>query len=286
MRNLVVAYKVARQHFIEAGNNRVILCTDGDFNVGQSGRGVLGDIVAEAADGGVALSILGFGMGNLKDDLLQTLSHNGKGNYAYIDSDAEARKVFLEDLTSNLFTIAKDVKIQVEMNPAHVKAYRLIGYMNRRLNAEDFNDDTKKAGDIGPGHSVVALYEIVPPEVELNLPGVDALRYQGEKPQATDTSGELATVKVRYKSPESSKSALILATISVREQKLLPDTSDDFRLSAAVAAFGMRLRGAEGMDTVSYSVIRDWVLGALSRDPGGHRSELSELIAKAARLEN
>ena len=173
-----LAYKVAREHFIEGGNNRVILCTDGDFNVGQTNQGDLVDVAEAAADEGVSLTILGFGMGNYKDDLLEELSNKGKGSYAYVDSSTEARKVFLEDLTGNLFKIAKDVKIQVEFNPAQVKAYRLIGYENRRLKAEDFNNDKKKAGDIGPGHTIVALYEIVPANVNGEMPSVDPLRYQ------------------------------------------------------------------------------------------------------------
>ncbi|MGB0343974.1 MAG: YfbK domain-containing protein, partial [Coraliomargarita sp.] len=173
-----LAYATARKHFIKGGNNRVILCTDGDFNVGVSDRGELAAIAGKEAGTGISLTVLGFGMGNYNDNMLEELSNKGKGSYAYIDSEAEARKVFLRDLAANLFRIAKDVKIQVEFNPQEVEAYRLIGYENRRLKAEDFNNDRKKAGDIGPGHSIVALYEWIPQGTGTDLPAVDALCYQ------------------------------------------------------------------------------------------------------------
>ncbi len=278
-----LAYKVAREHFIKGGNNRVILCTDGDFNVGLTNRGELAGIAGKEAEDGVSLTILGFGMGNYKDDMLEELSNKGKGSYAYIDSDAEARKVFLQDLASNIFKIAKDVKIQVEFNPAQVKAYRLIGYENRRLNAEDFNDDKKKAGDIGPGHTVVALYEIIPAGVEADLPAVDDLRYQAQ-PEAGGKSGELATVKLRYKQPDGDTSKLISRTVGSGDLVAFNQASADLQFTAAVAAFGMKLRESEFAGKISWQEIERVASGALGNDPGGHRSEFTGLVRKAEKL--
>ena len=278
-----LAYKVAREHFIEGGNNRVILCTDGDFNVGQTNSGDLTDIAEAAADEGISLTILGFGMGNYKDDLLEALSNKGKGSYAYVDSSAEARKVFLEDLTGNLFKIAKDVKIQVEFNPAQVNAYRLIGYENRRLKAEDFNNDKKKAGDIGPGHTVVALYEIIPATVDSDVPSVDALRYQ-QSVEAKSAPGEVATVKLRYKQPDADVSQLITRTVNSDELVRFDATHEDVRFSAIVAAFGMRLAGSEHLNGLSYNAIESIAASSLGIDPGGHRSEFVGLVRRAREL--
>jgi Ca-activated chloride channel family protein len=278
-----LAYKVAREHFIEGGNNRVILCTDGDFNIGQTNQGDLADVAEAAVDEGVSLTILGFGMGNYKDDLLEELSNKGKGSYAYVDSSAEARKVFLEDLASNIFKIAKDVKIQVEFNPAQVQAYRLIGYENRRLKAEDFNNDKKKAGDIGPGHTVVALYEIVPSNVDGELPDVDALRYQ-QSVETEAVPGEVATVKLRYKQPEANVSQLITRTVESDDLMAFDAASEDVRFSAIVAAFGMRLSGSEHVRGLTYDVIESIAASALGIDPGGHRSEFVGLVRQAREL--
>jgi Ca-activated chloride channel family protein len=278
-----LAYKVAREHFIEGGNNRVILCTDGDFNVGQTNQGDLADVAEAAADEGVSLTILGFGMGNFKDDMLEELSNKGKGTYAYVDSSAEARKIFLEDLASNIFKIAKDVKIQVEFNPAHVQAYRLIGYENRRLKAGDFNNDAKKAGDIGPGHTVVALYEIVPAGVGGATPSVDALRYQENVPTEGE-SDEVATVKLRYKQPEADVSQLITRTVESDDLVAFDGASADARFGAAVAGFGMRLRGSEHANELSYDTIESIAASALGKDSGGHRSEFVGLVRKAREL--
>jgi Ca-activated chloride channel family protein len=278
-----LAYEVARKHFIEGGNNRVILCTDGDFNVGQTNSGELTESVEAAADDGISLTILGFGMGNYNDDMLETLSNKGKGSYAYVDSSAEARKVFLEDLTGNLFKIAKDVKIQVEFNPEQVSAYRLIGYENRRLQAEDFNNDQKKAGDIGPGHTVVALYEIIPSNVTVDLPGVDALRYQ-QKADLVPVSDEVATVKLRYKQPDADVSQLITCTVGTDELVGFDAASDDVRFSTIVAAFGMRLAESPSVSELSYNTMESIAANALGVDPGGHRSEFIGLIRKAREL--
>ena len=278
-----LAYKVARENFIEDGNNRVILCTDGDFNVGQTNRGDLTKIASEQAEEGVSLTILGFGMGNYKDDMLEDLSNKGKGSYAYVDSRAEARKVFLEDLASNIFKIAKDVKIQVEFNPQQVQAYRLIGYENRRLKAEDFNNDKKKAGDIGPGHTVTAFYEIVPVGSEFELPGVDKLRYRQES-EADAVPGEVATVKLRYKRLKADKSRLITRTAHSEDFVEFDEANDDFRFGAAVAAFGFKLRGSDTIGEFSYPQIERIATGAIARDPGGHRSEFTDLVRKAEKL--
>lgn len=280
---IALAYKVARENFIEGGNNRVILCTDGDFNVGQTNRGDLAKIAEAQAEQGTSLTILGFGMGNYKDNMLETLSNKGKGSYAYVDSRKEARKVFLEDLTSNLFKIAKDVKIQVEFNPAQVSAYRLIGYENRRLKAEDFNNDQKKAGDIGPGHSIVALYELIPSDVSIALPEVDALRYQQHaKPEQLDS--EVATVKLRYKQPDETVSQLIQKAVHTTELTEIDAANDDFRFSAAVAAFGLRLRESESIGDYNYAEIDRLAASALAKDSGGHRSEFLELVHQAKQL--
>lgn len=279
-----LAYETARKHFIEGGNNRVILCTDGDFNVGQTNRGDLAGTAEEQAEAGVSLTVLGFGMGNLKDGMLETLSNKGKGTYAYVDSQSEARKVFLEDLASNIFKIAKDVKIQVEFNPAQVNAYRLIGYENRRLKAEDFNNDAKKAGDIGPGHSVVALYEIVPAGAEVETPAVDALRYQ-QAAAAESLPSELATVKLRYKQPDGKVSQLITHSVQGDDITEMKQASDDLRFSAAVAAFGLRLSGSKHVADYSFDSIEKLAVNGLGQDPGGHRSEFTELVRKASSLE-
>jgi Ca-activated chloride channel family protein len=279
-----LAYKTARKHFIQGGNNRVILCTDGDFNVGQTNRGNLADIAEKQAEGGISLTVLGFGMGNLKDGMLETLSNKGKGTYAYVDSQSEARKVFLEDLASNIFKIAKDVKIQVEFNPTQVKAYRLIGYENRRLKAEDFNNDAKKAGDIGPGHSIVALYEIVPTSAKIKTPSVDALRYQQVR-AAEQIPGELATVKLRYKQPDGEVSKLIARSVQSEDLVEIKQASDDLRFSAAVAAFGLKLSGSKHVAEYGFDSIENLAINSLGQDPGGHRSEFTELVRKASLLD-
>ena len=203
-----LAYQLALDHFIPAGTNRVILCSDGDFNVGTTSTGELIRLVEEHAKQNVFLTVLGFGMGNHNDAMLEQISNKGNGNYAFIDTDAEARKVLVEQMSGTLVTIAKDVKIQVEFNPAQVFAYRLIGYENRLLAAEDFKDDQKDAGEIGAGHSVTALYEVVPVGAESGLAvgKVDALRYQQEEPlSVTAASGEMLTLKLRYKLPEAER---------------------------------------------------------------------------------
>ena len=274
---------MARDNFIKDGNNRVILCTDGDFNVGQTNRGDLADIADEQAGNGISLTILGFGMGNYKDDMLETLSNKGKGTYAYVDSEAEARKVFLQDLASNIFKIAKDVKIQVEFNPAQVEAYRLIGYENRRLKAEDFNNDQKKAGDIGPGHSVVALYEVIPAGKEAGLPTVDDLKYQ-QQPAGAPRSSDPATDQLRYKQPDGDTSKLITRAVDSRDLVDFARSHEDMRFSAAVAAFGLLLSDSENAGDITFREIEQIATGAIGADPGGLRSEFTTLVRIADNL--
>ncbi|HEY3122230.1 MAG TPA: VWA domain-containing protein, partial [Vicinamibacteria bacterium] len=228
---LVLAYKVAEEGFVEGGVNRVILATDGDFNVGVTSQGELVRLIEEKRRSGVALSVLGFGMGNLKDSTMEQLADHGNGNYAYIDSLQEARKVLVSEAGGTLVTIARDVKLQVEFNPRTVSAYRLIGYENRLMRAEEFNDDGKDAGEIGEGHSVTALYEVVPAGARVDLPSVDPLKYQRPRVvAATAAGGELLTVKVRYKSPDGDTSRLL--AVAIREDAAR-EPSDNARFAAA-----------------------------------------------------
>jgi Ca-activated chloride channel family protein len=273
-----LAYRVAEMNKKRGGVNRVILATDGDFNVGISNRSDLVDLIEDKRESGVNLTVLGFGMGNYKDSTLETLADKGDGNYAYIDSFSEARKVLIEQAGATLVTIAKDVKIQVEFNPQWVGAYRLIGYDNRTLAAEDFNDDKKDAGEIGAGHSVTALYEVVPPAAAAKLTGVDALKYH--KPVPPQRGEELLTVKLRYKNPTSSRSRLL--EVPLRRDAKVAQPSTNFRFSAAVAEFGMLLRQSEHSGNATFDSVRQMALGALGSDPSGRRSEFVALVSKAA----
>lgn len=279
-----LAYRLAEEHYLPNGINRVILATDGDFNVGVTNQGDLTRLIEEKAQTGVYLTVLGFGMGNYKDSTLEKLADKGNGNYAYIDSLSEARKVLVEEIGGTLVTIAQDVKIQVEFNPAEVNAYRLIGYENRMLRAQDFNDDTKDAGEIGAGHTVTALYEVVPQGVKLDLPGVDPLKYQAPaRPVETAGNGELLTVKLRYKEPGESKSHLIEQ--AVRDRALSFDkATTDMRFAAAVASFGMLLRQSEHRGTSSFDQILTIAEGSQGEDVQGYRSEFVNLVKKARAL--
>jgi len=278
------AYAMADKGFIEGGINRVILATDGDFNVGTTSEGELVRLIEDKRKSNVFLSVLGFGSGNLKDSTMEKLADKGNGNYAYIDSIAEARKVLVEEAGATLVTIAKDVKIQVEFNPAQISSFRLIGYENRILAHSDFNDDTKDAGEIGAGHSVTALYEVVPAGAKGSAGKVDDLKYQGKtKLSAAAGSGELMTVKVRYKAPEGSESKLLSFPIDDRDLALT-ETSRDFRFSAAVAGFGMLLRKSEHKGDATWKSVRALADEAKGSDPHGRRNELVELIDMAARL--
>ena len=277
------AYAMAQKGFVQGGINRVILATDGDFNVGTTSEGDLVRLIEDKRKSGVFLSVLGFGSGNLKDSTMEKLADKGNGNYAYIDSIAEARKVLVEEAGATLVTIAKDVKIQVEFNPAEVASFRLVGYENRKLAHSDFNDDTKDAGEIGAGHSVTALYEVVPVGAP-GAPKVDALKYQGRSTlSAAADSGELMTVKIRYKEPQGSTSRLLSFPIDDADRSLA-DTSRDFRFSAAVAGFGMLLRGSAHKGDATWTNIRALAEQAKGSDPHGRRAELVRLIDKAASL--
>lgn len=268
-----LAYAVAREHFKAGGNNRVILATDGDFNVGESSNAGMERLIEEKRKDGVFLTVLGFGMGNYKDSKMEILSDKGNGNYAYIDNITEARKVLVNEFGGTLFTIAKDVKLQVEFNPSKVKAYRLIGYENRMLKNEDFNNDQKDAGELGSGHTVTALYEIIPVGVESEFFKIDELKYQTTKidPSAS-RSKELMTVKFRYKKPDEDVSRLIVHPL-VDNQVALNKTSDDFRWSASVAAFGMLLRESEYIQNFSYDQVVQLAQSAKGEDKEGYRIE-------------
>ena len=280
------AYETARQNFLKGGNNRVILCTDGDFNVGVTDQGGLQKLIETERESGVFLSVLGFGTGNLKDSTMETLADKGNGNYAYIDSISEGRKVLVEQMGSTLFTIAKDVKIQVEFNPSRVAGYRLIGYENRLLAKEDFNNDKIDAGEIGAGHTVTALYEIIPTGKSVHSsPSVDPLKYQQPEKKRVAASNEILTVKVRYKAPDGEKSSLLEIPLAAVEIPSPDKASEDFRFATAVAAFGMKLRGSPHIGEMTWAEIQDIARGALGKDPGSYRAEFLTLVEKAKALE-
>jgi Ca-activated chloride channel homolog len=277
---LRLAYQTARDAFIPGGVNRVILATDGDFNVGVTNQGDLIRLIEESRESGVMLSVLGYGMGNLKDSTMEKLADKGNGNYAYIDTLAEAQKVLIEQAGGTLVTIAKDVKLQIEFNPKHVAAYRLIGYENRVLQDQDFNDDRKDAGDLGAGHSVTALYEIVPAGVKIDLPGVDPLRYQTTSSDAsTDHPDELMAVKLRYKQPDAVTSQLRTFTVRTRR-----DMAPELGFAAAVAEFGMLLRDSEFKSAASFAQARNLATRFKGPDPHGHRAEFIRLVGLAESL--
>ena len=281
-----LAYQVAKEHFIEEGNNRVILATDGDFNVGVASESELTRLIEAKRDDGIFLTALGFGMGNYKDNKLEILADVGNGNYAYIDNLQEARKMFVHEITGTLYTIAKDVKIQVEFNPARVGAYRLIGYENRLLAAEDFNDDTKDAGELGAGHRVTALYELVSAGAETTLVrNVDPLRYQAVPTStAAANSEEWGLVKLRYKEPRGRKSQLLEQPIVHTGQDIVSATGD-LRHAASVAAFGMILRRSEYVGDYSLRQVSELAQSALGRDEYGYRAEFIRLVNSAEALE-
>lgn len=278
-----LAYKVATEKFVEGGINRVILCTDGDFNVGVTDDGRLTRLIEEKAKTGVFFSAIGFGRGNYQDGKMEQLSNKGNGNYAYIDSKQEARKVFVDDMLGTLHTIAKDVKIQVDFNPAQVKAYRLIGYVNRKLAKEDFNDDTKDAGEIGAGHSVTALYEVVPANTAFETPSVDASKYVAQ-PDESEASSEWLTVKLRYKAPDGDTSQLIEEPFTGEIDRAFDAATTDFRFASSVAGFGMLLRDSEYKGSLSYDRVLDIARDAKGRDVNSLRSQFIELVRKAKDL--
>ncbi|HEX2845656.1 MAG TPA: von Willebrand factor type A domain-containing protein [Chitinophagaceae bacterium] len=281
-----LAYKTANEFLVKGGNNRVILCTDGDFNIGESSDAAMEKLIEEERKTGVFLTVLGYGMGNYKDNKMQKLADKGNGNHAYIDGLSEAKKVLVNEFGGTLFTIAKDVKLQVEFNPAIVQGYRLIGYENRMLAKEDFNDDKKDAGELGSGHTVTALYEIIPTGVKSDfLATVDPLKYQKGKdqPSATSSGDEMFTVKFRYKAPDGNTSRLLEKAVK-NETLSLNKTSDNFRFAASVAEMGLLLRQSEFKGNASFDQVISLARGASGVDEEGYRSEFIRLVDNAKLL--
>jgi Ca-activated chloride channel family protein len=271
---LTMAYQAAKKHFIKGGSNRVILCTDGDFNVGVSNDEELANIAAGHARDGIFLTILGFGMGNYKDSKMETISNKANGNYAYLDDINEAHKVLAEEINGTLFAIAKDVKIQVEFNPVKVKSYRLIGYVNRMLEAQDFKDDKKDAGELGSGHTVTAIYEIIPADSEEDLDFLNELKYQNTSIKGSD---EVATVKLRYKKPDADTS-IPKEYVVADQARSIKNCSNDFRFSAAVAGFGMLASESEYIQGIRISELRSLAESGLEARDTAKRQEFLELL--------
>ena len=281
---LLLAYKVAEENFIDGGNNRIILATDGDFNVGVSSNADMERLVEKKRDKGIFMTVLGFGMGNYKDDKMEIIADKGNGNYAYIDNIQEARKVLVSEFGGTLFTIAKDVKFQLEFNPARVKAYRLIGYENRLLNDEDFNDDKKDAGEMGAGHNVTALYELIPAGSTENTGSIDPLKYQENQDKVkANHRGELLTVKLRYKKPDGTTSTMFENPVK-GEVLGKRSTSESFRFAAAVAEFGMILRDSEFKSDASIEDVIALAQNGRGEDPEGYRGEFLKLVKTAGTL--
>lgn len=279
-----MAYDMAERHFLKNGNNRVILATDGDFNVGQSSDAELERLIEQKRDRGVFLTVLGYGTGNYKDNKMELLANKGNGNYAYIDTLLEAQKVLVNDLRGTLFTIAKDVKIQVEFNPEKVQAYRLIGYENRLLRDQDFNDDQKDAGEIGSGHTITALYEVVPTGVtsDIELPDIDPLKFQ--KPTASSKSSDLMNLKLRYKQPQGSKSQLISTAIA-DQNRSIQSATDNLKFSAAVAMYGMVLRDSDYKGEATFNQVLDLAEQAKGKDSQGYRTAFMQLVERSQTLQ-
>jgi Ca-activated chloride channel family protein len=282
-----LAYQIAQENFIKDGVNRVILATDGDFNVGVTSEGDLVRLIEEKAKSGVFLSVLGVGNDNLKDSTMVKLADKGNGNYAYLDSLDEARKVLVQQMNGTLVTIAKDVKIQVDFNPARVASYRLIGYEKRMLRKEDFNNDKVDAGEIGAGHTVTALYEIVPvgaaPNPAGSLPPVDPLKYSSSTARSTSASAELLTVKLRFKKPDGDKSELIERPV-IDANAAFASASPDFKFAAAVAEFGMILRDSEYKGNGTLEAVLEWAHEGKVSDANDYRAGFIELVRKAQAL--
>jgi Ca-activated chloride channel family protein len=274
---LLLAYKVAQEHFIQGGVNRVVLATDGDFNVGVTNQGDLIRLIEEQREKGVTLSVLGFGMGNIKDSTMEKLADKGNGNYAYIDSLAEAQKVLVEQAGGTLVMVAKDVKVQVEFNPGTIAAYRLIGYENRVLQDQDFNNDRKDAGDMGAGHSVTALYELVPVGERIDIPRTDPLKYQQPgRPSAAALENEAMTVKLRYKQPDGNESSLMSVAVA-NNTRMTPELG----FAAAVTEFGMLLRDSEYKGSSTFASAASLAQKFKGEDLHGHRAEFIRLVGVA-----
>ena len=294
-----LAYQIAEENKIEDGVNRVILCTDGDFNIGQNSQSELVELIQQKAQSGVALTVLGFGMGNYKDSTMEKLADKGNGNYGYIDTLAEAQKVLVEELSGTLITIAKDVKIQIDFNPAQVQAYRLIGYENRMLKAEDFKDDKKDAGEIGAGHTVTAFYELVPVGVKFESTEVEPSKYQQTSDSKSDANQtakqknvlaankpdllESFTVRLRYKEPEGTTGKEFHVPV-VDQEKKLSQMNDDFRFAASVAAFGLVLRHSEYRGEANLQSVFELAKDCIGEDKHGYRVEFLSLVKKAQKM--
>jgi Ca-activated chloride channel family protein len=279
-----LAYDVATEHFIKNGTNRVILATDGDFNVGVRDDDELVRLIEAKAKSGVFLSVLGFGIGNIKDGKLERLADKGNGHYAYIDSPREAYKVLVEEMGATLVAVAKDVKIQVEFNPARVGGYRLIGYENRIMAHQDFNNDAKDAGEIGAGHHVTALYELVPPGKGGETLKLDPLKYS-KTVASGSPSNESFTVKLRYKQPDGTTSRLLEIGV-VDPGRAFGEASDDLKFASAVAGFGMLLRTSADKGTLTYDGVLEIAQAASGHDPSGYRNEFLDAVRKAKSLAN
>lgn len=274
---IITAYKLAKQVYMPKGNNRIILASDGDFNVGTTSRGELQKLIEDKRKSGIYLTVLGFGMGNYHDDTMEILADKGNGNYAYIDNLLEAKKVMVKEMSGTMFALARDVKIQVEFNPAMVGAYRLIGYENRALADSDFSNDTKDAGEIGVGHTVTALYELIPAGSD-DLPRIDPLKYQQVKGTGNGQyNNELMTVKLRYK-PLHQKKSLLLTTTVPNRKIALNSTSNDFRFAAAVAGFGMLLQDSDLRGELDYDQVLTLAKNAKGTDDEGYRAEFIRLV--------
>ncbi|MBA4240352.1 MAG: hypothetical protein C0448_06485 [Sphingobacteriaceae bacterium] len=279
---ILLAYKTAKENFITKGNNRIILATDGDFNVGVSGDGELVRLIEKQREDGVFLSVLGFGTGNYKDSKMEQLADKGNGNYAYIDNILEAKKVLVKEMGGTLLTIAKDVKLQLEFNPAFVKGYRLVGYENRLLNNEDFNDDKKDAGELGSGHTVTAIYEIIPAGSSELIASIDSLKYQQPKqtPAPLAFNNEVMTIKFRYKEPKESHSKLI-SHVVLNKKINFNSSSENCKFACAVAEFGLLLRDSKFKGETNYKEIIALAKQAKGKDDEGYRAEFIKLVEMA-----
>jgi Ca-activated chloride channel homolog len=280
-----LAYKIAKENLMREGNNRIILATDGDFNIGASSDAEMVRLIEEKREDGIFLTVLGFGMGNYKDSKMEKLADKGNGNYAYIDDILEAKKTLVSEFGATMFTIAKDVKIQVEFNPTKVAAYRLVGYENRLLNKEDFNDDKKDAGELGAGHTVTALYEIIPAGVESEyIKKIDDLKYQKPSVDPNAKHGdEVMMVKLRYKKPDATKSQLITMPIKDLHTEL-SNASDAFKFSAAVAVFGMLLRESEFTGNYAYKDAIALARASMGKDEAGYRHDFVKMAERCELL--
>ena len=280
-RGIQLAYEQAQKSFIKNGNNRIILATDGDFNIGINNTTDLEKFIEKQRESGIYMSVLGFGMGNYRDDMAETIADKGNGNYAYIDNITEAKKVLVNELSGTLFAVAKDVKLQLEFNPKYVKEYKLIGYENRMLANEDFTNDKKDAGEIGAGHTVTALYELVPSDGKV----AQSLRYQSQELNEKGKGNELGFLKIRYKDPKvkDAKSVEITEPL-IFNKKALKETSADYRFAASVAEFGILLRDNSNKANATYDQIIELAEGAIGKDPEGYRKEFVRLVKSVKML--